>query len=134
MCTLQVHFPVLSPFQSFQSLLAPSRAIDSSVASRLSFSFHTINSLLFLSCLFRYRLTIAGKTCVFQKQNDPTKLRWSCMRSFLFKFVIDETKTIWKFWLFICPRSLSAGKLICYTVEDGGHVFQGETYAEIEVP
>ncbi|XP_028408241.1 acetyl-CoA carboxylase-like isoform X2 [Dendronephthya gigantea] len=52
----------------------------------------------------RYRLTIAGKTCVFQKQNDPSKL-----------------------------RSPSAGKLIAYTVEDGGHVFQGETYAEIEV-
>jgi acetyl-CoA carboxylase/biotin carboxylase 1 len=30
-------------------------------------------------------------------------------------------------------RSPSAGKLISYTVEDGGHVFQGETYAEIEV-
>ena len=33
----------------------------------------------------------------------------------------------------VISRSPSAGKLICYTVEDGGHVFQGETYAEIEV-
>ena len=30
-------------------------------------------------------------------------------------------------------RSSSAGKLINYLVEDGGHVFQGEAYAEIEV-
>lgn len=30
-------------------------------------------------------------------------------------------------------RSLSAGKLIQYTVEDGGHVFSGQCYAEIEV-
>ena len=30
-------------------------------------------------------------------------------------------------------RSPSAGKLIHFVVEDGGHVFQGESYAEIEV-
>lgn len=30
-------------------------------------------------------------------------------------------------------RSPSAGKLINFTVEDGGHVFQGDSYAEIEV-
>lgn len=30
-------------------------------------------------------------------------------------------------------RSPSAGKLIQFVVEDGGHVFQGESYAEIEV-
>lgn len=30
-------------------------------------------------------------------------------------------------------RSPSAGKLIQYTVEDGGHVFAGQCYAEIEV-
>lgn len=30
-------------------------------------------------------------------------------------------------------RSPSAGKLIQYTVEDGGHVFTGQCYAEIEV-
>ncbi|KAJ7391694.1 hypothetical protein OS493_017391 [Desmophyllum pertusum] len=51
-----------------------------------------------------YRLTISGKTCIFQKENDPTVL-----------------------------RSPSAGKLIQFVVEDGGHVFQGEAYAEIEV-
>ncbi|XP_048578343.1 acetyl-CoA carboxylase-like isoform X1 [Nematostella vectensis] len=51
-----------------------------------------------------YRMTIGGMTWVFQKQNDPTVL-----------------------------RAPSAGKLIGYLVEDGGHVFQGETYAEIEV-
>ncbi|XP_031574256.1 acetyl-CoA carboxylase-like [Actinia tenebrosa] len=51
-----------------------------------------------------YRMTIGSKTCVFQKENDPTVL-----------------------------RSPSAGKLINYLVEDGGHVFQGESYAEIEV-
>lgn len=30
-------------------------------------------------------------------------------------------------------RSPSAGKLLQYTVEDGGHVDEGKVYAEIEV-
>lgn len=53
---------------------------------------------------YRYRITIGNKTCVFEKENDPSLL-----------------------------RSPSAGKLIQYTVEDGGHVFSGQCYAEIEV-
>ncbi|XP_021331870.1 acetyl-CoA carboxylase 1 isoform X3 [Danio rerio] len=52
----------------------------------------------------RYRIIIGNKTCVFEKENDPSVL-----------------------------RSPSAGKLIQYTVEDGGHVFAGQCYAEIEV-
>ncbi|XP_032823616.2 acetyl-CoA carboxylase 1 isoform X2 [Petromyzon marinus] len=52
----------------------------------------------------RYRLTIGNKTCVFEKENDPSIL-----------------------------RAPSAGKLIQYMVEDGGHVFVGQCYAEIEV-
>uniref|UniRef100_A0A8C5HRX9 acetyl-CoA carboxylase n=1 Tax=Gouania willdenowi TaxID=441366 RepID=A0A8C5HRX9_GOUWI len=52
----------------------------------------------------RYRITIGNKTCVFEKENDPSLL-----------------------------RSPSAGKLIQYMVEDGGHVFAGQCYAEIEV-
>ncbi|KAL3042294.1 hypothetical protein OYC64_020271 [Pagothenia borchgrevinki] len=52
----------------------------------------------------RYRITIGNKTCVFERENDPSLL-----------------------------RSPSAGKLIQYTVEDGGHVFSGQCYAEIEV-
>ncbi|XP_047684163.1 acetyl-CoA carboxylase 2 isoform X1 [Prionailurus viverrinus] len=51
-----------------------------------------------------YRVTIGNKTCVFEKENDPTVL-----------------------------RSPSAGKLIQYTVEDGGHVEAGSSYAEMEV-
>ena len=51
----------------------------------------------------RYRITIGNKTCVFEKENDPSVL-----------------------------RSPSAGKLIQYIVEDGGHVFAGQCYAEIE--
>lgn len=35
--------------------------------------------------------------------------------------------------ILITFRSPSAGKLIQFVVEDGGHVFQGEAYAEIEV-
>ena len=35
--------------------------------------------------------------------------------------------------LFCCCRSPSTGKLINYLVEDGGHVFSGDVYAEIEV-
>ena len=51
-----------------------------------------------------YRITIANKTCVFEKENDPTIL-----------------------------RSPSTGKLIHFMVEDGGHVFAGDVFAEIEV-
>ncbi|XP_027422308.1 acetyl-CoA carboxylase 2 isoform X1 [Bos indicus x Bos taurus] len=51
-----------------------------------------------------YRITIGNKTCVFEKENDPTVL-----------------------------RSPSAGKLVKYTVADGEHVEAGGSYAEIEV-
>lgn len=51
-----------------------------------------------------YRVIVNSKTCIFRKENDPTIL-----------------------------RSPSPGKLINYVVEDGGHVFAGEAYAEIEV-
>ncbi|XP_072289677.1 acetyl-CoA carboxylase isoform X3 [Eucyclogobius newberryi] len=51
-----------------------------------------------------YRITVGNKTCVFEKEKDPTVL-----------------------------RSPSAGKLLQYVVEDGGHIVAGETYAEIEV-
>lgn len=51
-----------------------------------------------------YRITIGNKTCVFEKENDPTVL-----------------------------RSPSAGKLTQYTVEDGEHVEAGNSYAEMEV-
>ncbi|XP_008280276.1 acetyl-CoA carboxylase isoform X2 [Stegastes partitus] len=51
-----------------------------------------------------YRITVGNKTCVFEKEKDPTVL-----------------------------RSPSAGKLLQYVVEDGGHICAGETYAEIEV-
>ncbi|XP_061322456.1 acetyl-CoA carboxylase 2 isoform X2 [Pezoporus flaviventris] len=52
----------------------------------------------------RYRLTIGNKTCDFEKEKDPTVL-----------------------------RSPSAGKLLQYTVDDGGHVDEGKVFAEIEV-
>jgi hypothetical protein len=61
-----------------------------------------LDCLLYLSS--RYRITIGNKTCVFEKENDPSVM-----------------------------RSPSAGKLIQYIVEDGGHVFAGQCYAEIEV-
>ncbi|XP_034397419.1 acetyl-CoA carboxylase isoform X2 [Cyclopterus lumpus] len=51
-----------------------------------------------------YRVTVGNKTCVFVKETDPTML-----------------------------RSPTAGKLLQYVLDDGGHVFSGETYAEIEV-
>ncbi|XP_072244094.1 acetyl-CoA carboxylase isoform X2 [Leuresthes tenuis] len=51
-----------------------------------------------------YRITVGNKTCVFEKETDPTVL-----------------------------RSPSAGKLLQYVVEDGGHIVAGDTYAEIEV-
>lgn len=52
----------------------------------------------------RYRIVIGNQTCIFEKDNDPSLL-----------------------------RSPSAGKLINFLVEDGGHVSAGQTYAEIEV-
>ncbi|CAF2513344.1 unnamed protein product [Rotaria sp. Silwood2] len=51
-----------------------------------------------------YRIIINNKTCVFQKENDPSIL-----------------------------RSPSAGKLLHFTVEDGGAVEAGQVFAEIEV-
>lgn len=51
----------------------------------------------------KYRVEIGGKTCVFEKENDPMNL-----------------------------RSPSPGKLIQYFVEDGGHVDANQDYAEIE--
>ena len=50
-----------------------------------------------------YRIVISGKTCVFEKENDPTNL-----------------------------RSPSPGKLMQYFVDDGCHVDAGQAYAEIE--
>ncbi|RLU22271.1 hypothetical protein DMN91_004549 [Ooceraea biroi] len=52
----------------------------------------------------RYRIIIGNQTCIFEKDNDPSLL-----------------------------RSPSAGKLINFLVEDGGHVDAGQAYAEIEV-
>lgn len=51
-----------------------------------------------------YRITVGNKTCVFEKERDPTVL-----------------------------RSPSAGKLLQYIIEDGSHIKAGEPYAEIEV-
>lgn len=52
----------------------------------------------------KYRIVIGNQTCVFDKENDPTII-----------------------------RSPSAGKLIGYIIEDGGHVKSGQAFAEIEV-
>ncbi|KAG8315425.1 hypothetical protein J6590_071134 [Homalodisca vitripennis] len=52
----------------------------------------------------RYRVVIGNQTCIFEKENDPSLL-----------------------------RSPSAGKLLSFLVEDGGHVNKGQAYAEIEV-
>jgi biotin carboxyl carrier protein len=51
-----------------------------------------------------YRIVINNKSCIFQKENDPSIL-----------------------------RSPSAGKLLHYTVEDGAPIEAGQVYAEIEV-
>eukprot|EP00118_Oscarella_pearsei_P019122 m.200500 g.200500 ORF g.200500 m.200500 type:complete len:446 (+) comp39591_c0_seq27:2006-3343(+) len=51
-----------------------------------------------------YRVNINGKTCVFEKENDPSLLRSPC-----------------------------PGKLTEYLTEDGGHVFSGDPYCDIEV-
>lgn len=52
----------------------------------------------------RYRIVIGNQTCVFEKENDPSLL-----------------------------HSPSAGKLLNYLTEDGGHLNAGQAFAEIEV-
>ncbi|EFX86656.1 hypothetical protein DAPPUDRAFT_222043 [Daphnia pulex] len=52
----------------------------------------------------RYRVVIGNQTCIFEKENDPTIL-----------------------------RTPTAGKLLGFMVEEGGHVQAGQAYAEIEV-
>ncbi|XP_026541261.1 acetyl-CoA carboxylase 2 isoform X1 [Notechis scutatus] len=52
----------------------------------------------------RYRITIGNKSCDFEKEKDPSLL-----------------------------RAPSAGKLLQYAVEDGGHICGGRSYAEMEV-
>ncbi|CAK7201522.1 acetyl-coenzyme-A carboxylase [Sporothrix eucalyptigena] len=50
------------------------------------------------------RLSVDGKTCLLEQENDPTQL-----------------------------RTPSPGKLVKFTVESGEHVKAGQTYAEVEV-
>lgn len=94
-----------------------------------------------------YRITIGNQTCVLQKDNDPTIMRYllsnigkyvillSCeayfRNFFLALSVVLEVLSLVKSLFFL--RSPSAGKLINYLVEDGGHVFAGDVFAEIEV-
>jgi acetyl-CoA carboxylase/biotin carboxylase 1 len=50
------------------------------------------------------RISVDGKTCLLEQENDPTQL-----------------------------RTPSPGKLVKYTVESGDHVTAGQTFAEVEV-
>ncbi|KAJ5964806.1 Acetyl-coenzyme A carboxyltransferase N-terminal [Penicillium vulpinum] len=50
------------------------------------------------------RLSVDGKTCLLEQENDPTQL-----------------------------RSPSPGKLVKFTVENGEHIRSGQSYAEVEV-
>ncbi|KAF7544682.1 hypothetical protein G7046_g9736 [Stylonectria norvegica] len=50
------------------------------------------------------RLSVDGKTCLLEQENDPSQL-----------------------------RTPSPGKLVKYTVENGAHVSAGQAYAEVEV-
>ncbi|KAJ5143910.1 uncharacterized protein N7515_002697 [Penicillium bovifimosum] len=50
------------------------------------------------------RLSVDGKTCLLEQENDPTQL-----------------------------RSPSPGKLVKFTVENGDHIRAGQAYAEVEV-
>lgn len=52
----------------------------------------------------KYRIVVSGRTCIFEKENDPRVL-----------------------------RSTSPGKLIRFIVSDGDHVTAGQEFAEIEV-
>jgi acetyl-CoA carboxylase / biotin carboxylase 2 len=74
-----------------------------------------------------YRIVINNKSCVFQKENDPSVLR--CVAS-LSTCVDLYTMSCYIYHWF---RSPSAGKLLHYTIEDGCLVEAGQVYAEIEV-
>ncbi|KAK3295325.1 acetyl-CoA carboxylase [Chaetomium fimeti] len=50
------------------------------------------------------RMSVDGKTCLLEQENDPTQL-----------------------------RSPSPGKLVKYSVDNGAHVRSGQTFAEVEV-
>ncbi|OQO06154.1 Acetyl-CoA carboxylase [Cryoendolithus antarcticus] len=50
------------------------------------------------------RMSVDGKTCLLEQENDPTQL-----------------------------RTPSPGKLVKFTVENGEHVSKGQTFAEVEV-
>ncbi len=50
-------------------------------------------------------MTVSGKTCVFEKDNDPTLL-----------------------------RSTSAGKLLKFVIDDGEHVHAGQVRMPSELP
>ena len=74
-----------------------------------------------------YRIVVNNKTCVFQKENDPSILRLKID-------LLTLTKTIpFFFLLLLLFRAPSAGKLLHYTVEDGGAIEAGQVYAELEV-
>jgi acetyl-CoA carboxylase/biotin carboxylase 1 len=69
-----------------------------------------------------YRIVVNNKSCVFQKENDPSILRFD-------KRIFSKDET----FEYHCFRSPSAGKLLHYTVEDNGEIEVGQVYAEIEV-
>ncbi|CAC5416440.1 ACACA [Mytilus coruscus] len=73
-----------------------------------------------------YRITIGNRTCVLHKENDPTVLSPQVT-------IGNRTCVLHKENDPTVLRSPSAGKLLNYTVDDGGHVFAGATYAEMEV-
>lgn len=85
--------------------------IDRSEKKRFCAVYHSVLSyvpadvyLVFCHIMCSYRITVGNKTCVFEKERDPTVL-----------------------------RSPSAGKLLQYVVADGSHVLATQPYAEIEV-
>ena len=52
---------------------------------------------------------------------------------YAFQDILPTVYHLHIFLLFALTRSPSTGKLINYLVEDGGHVFAGDVFAEIEV-
>lgn len=69
----------------------------------------------------RYHVVVDGKTCVFEKENDPRVLRYVTM------LYSTNYVTLYTF------SATSPGKLLQYLIEDGCHVAAKQPYAEIEV-
>ena len=91
----------------------------------------------------KYRIVVSGRTCIFERENDPRVLRYNGITSLppqlphnyptTHNYPTIHNYPITHNYLMLFIRATSPGKLIRYLVSDGGHIDAGQPYAEIEV-